>query len=154
MASLAFVSDPGQPTARRWVLDLAGLSPGTSTFPEAAGFNQLPPRRIRLSAEALGQVLSYGTNDAGEGTVAGTVTARVPNATLGRSTSSSGFPAARGTRSRHLHRARSGSRATGAPRADPGQSAGVYGVASAGALLAEAVLAEGVLAGADVAASW
>ena len=82
-ASLGFLSSPNLASARRWVLDLAGMPPGETTFPEPGGFNQIPPRRVRLSVEIIGQVLTWGTNAAGEGTVTGKVTATAPDAKSG-----------------------------------------------------------------------
>jgi hypothetical protein len=80
VAGLAYVSDPGTASAKTYVLDLAGLSPGRTTFPEPGGFNQLPPRRVRLSS---GGPLEWGTNAAGEGSVSGTLSAAIANAKSG-----------------------------------------------------------------------
>jgi hypothetical protein len=77
------VADPAGAPARRYVLDLAGISPGATTFPEPAGFNQVPPRRVRLSVESGGDFLTWGTTAAGTGTVSGTVTTRVGGARSG-----------------------------------------------------------------------
>jgi hypothetical protein len=95
-ASLAFVSNPGLASAKRWTLDLAGMSPGQTTFPEPAGFNQIPPRRVRLSVEILSQVLTWGTTAAGEGTVTGTVTAKVADAKSGSFDLQLGFSGSEG----------------------------------------------------------
>jgi hypothetical protein len=95
-ASLVFVSNIRLASARRWVLDLAGMSPGETTFPEPAGFNQIPPRRVRLSVEAIGQVLTWGTNAAGEGTVTGTLTAEAPDAKSGTFELELGFSGSEG----------------------------------------------------------
>ena len=95
-ASLVFASNLGLASARRWVLDLAGMAPGETRFPEAAGFNQVPPRRVRLSVEAIGQVLTWGTNAAGEGMVTGTVTASEPDAKSGSFDLQLGFSGSEG----------------------------------------------------------
>ena len=95
-ASLVYASNLGLASARRWVLDLAGMAPGETTFPEPGGFNQAPPRRVRLSVEALGQVLTWGTNAAGEGTVAGTVKAEAPDAKSGAFDLQLGFTGSEG----------------------------------------------------------
>ena len=95
-ASLAFVSNPNLASARRWVVDLAGMSPGETTLPEAGGFNQIPPRRVRLSVEMLGQVLTWGTNAAGEGIVSGTVTTKAGDAKSGSFDLQLGFSGSEG----------------------------------------------------------
>jgi hypothetical protein len=97
VASLVFVSNVGLASAKRWVLDLAGMSPGETTFPEPGGFNQTPPRRVRLSVESVGQVLTWGTNAAGEGTVTGTVTAKAPDARSGSFDLQLGFAGSEGS---------------------------------------------------------
>ena len=96
IASLAFVSNPGLASAKRWVVDLAGMSPRSTTFPEPGGFNQRPPRRIRLSVESIGQVLTWGTTADGEGTVTGTVTANAPDAKSGTFDLQLGFAGSEG----------------------------------------------------------
>lgn len=96
VASLVYVADPGGAAARRYILDLAGLSPGTTTFPEAAGFNQVPPRRVRLSVEAPGDFLTWGTTAAGTGTVSGTVMTRVGGARSGTFNLELGFSGSEG----------------------------------------------------------
>ncbi|MDQ3980617.1 MAG: hypothetical protein M3314_13855 [Actinomycetota bacterium] len=95
-ASLVFVSNVGLGSARRWVLDLAGMRPGETQFPEPGGFNQIPPRRVRLSVQALGQVLTWGTNAAGQGTVTGTLTASAPDAKSGSFELELGFSGSEG----------------------------------------------------------
>lgn len=82
LASLAFVSDAGSPSAKTYVLDVAGVSPGRTAFPEPEGFNQVPPRRIRLSVDGP-DPLTWGTTAAGQGTVSGTLTAKIADARSG-----------------------------------------------------------------------
>ena len=96
LAALVFVSNPNLASSRRYLLELAGISPGSTTFPEPAGFNQIPPRRVRLSVESIGQVLTWGTNAAGEGTVTGTVTAKVTDAKSGAFDLQLGFAGSEG----------------------------------------------------------
>ncbi|MCA1844246.1 MAG: hypothetical protein LC792_13880, partial [Actinobacteria bacterium] len=80
LASLVYVSDPGAAAAKSYVLDVAGLSPGKTTFPEPAGFNQQPPRRIRLTTADSS---AWGTTAAGEGMVSGTLTTTSASAKAG-----------------------------------------------------------------------
>jgi hypothetical protein len=80
LVALAYVSDAGTASAQTYVLDLAGLSPGRTTFPEPGGFNQQPPRRVRLSS---GGPLEWGTSAAGEGSVSGTISTALANAKSG-----------------------------------------------------------------------
>ena len=96
LAGLVFVSNSGLASARRWSLDLAGMSPGQTTFPEPAGFNQIPPRRVRLTVEITSQVLVWGTTAAGEGTVTGTLTTKTPNAKSGSFDLQLGFSGSEG----------------------------------------------------------
>ena len=85
VATFSYVSDPGTGGSRAYELDLAGLSPGRTTFPVPGGASQQPPLQVQLTTTSAGpaDTLAWGTTAAGEGSVSGTVSTATANAHTG-----------------------------------------------------------------------